>query len=594
MKMKMNRLRVAAIMLTVCVLVLSSAACSNANVTPSDSPTPTPTVTPTDTPSETPSETPTASPEAEVSDPNVYETSLESAPESWNPHTWVSAIDMVMLEYLTTPIVANITSTKFINKAAVEVKDITDSFEDKAKWGLESKVKNYIYQVDLNPLLKWEDGTPINADSYIDSMKELLDPAMGNFRAKRYSVGDEAIRGANKYVNKDKAGQTKYMNAVEVSPSDNPTYYLNPDVPCYFFNNDSMKAFYENGFLPYFFDDNDVDLYQKYADAAKGGYIKVTDEMKAELTLIAVAFGDKNPTAWIEFCFVEDGVYEEATWDDVGVLKTGDYQIVVIMEISTPLDKFNVLMKRNWIVHPNVYEASKTTTDGKITTNYNIPGGVTMSYGPYKLVSFDAGKEIILEKNENWYGWAEGSTDKIYTYEDFGTQNTVRITLPQIKSDNGDSGTTGETGETHKFPFAFETEDAFGNAVTAETLGEKEIFFVHLWATWCGPCVSEMGDLKKIYDKYSDRVGFLALVDDFDSNVKGAKRLLEYNELEFTNISSKVPELSNLLEMVKSGYIPTTILIDGDGNIIGEQIVGSYGMEYADFIDAALKEVNER
>ena len=28
-----------------------------------------------------------------------------------------------------------------------------------------------------------------------------------------------------------------------------------------------------------------------------------------------------------------------------------------------------------------------------------------MSYGPYKLTYFQAGKLYVLEKNENWYGW---------------------------------------------------------------------------------------------------------------------------------------------------------------------------------------------
>ena len=35
-----------------------------------------------------------------------------------------------------------------------------------------------------------------------------------------------------------------------------------------------------------------------------------------------------------------------------------------------------------------------------------------------------------------------------------------------------------------KFPFAFSTVDLYGNTVTEEDLGEKELFVAYLWAVW--------------------------------------------------------------------------------------------------------------
>ena len=34
------------------------------------------------------------------------------------------------------------------------------------------------------------------------------------------------------------------------------------------------------------------------------------------------------------------------------------------------------------------------------------------------------------------------------------------------------------------FPFEFMAVDLFGNTVTDETIGEKQMFFIHFWATW--------------------------------------------------------------------------------------------------------------
>ena len=48
-------------------------------------------------------------------------------------------------------------------------------------------------------------------------------------------------------------------------------------------------------------------------------------------------------------------------------------------------------------------------------------------------------------------------------------------------------------------------------------------------------------------------------------------------------------DLQTLLKKVQSGYVPTTILIDSKGNVIGEQIIGAYGNGYGALIDKALK-----
>ena len=54
------------------------------------------------------------------------------------------------------------------------------------------------------------------------------------------------------------------------------------------------------------------------------------------------------------------------------------------------------------------YEAGKTQTGDMIKTNYATSAETYMSYGPYKLVSFQADKEFRLTRNENWYGWTDG------------------------------------------------------------------------------------------------------------------------------------------------------------------------------------------
>jgi len=148
---------------------------------------------------------------------------------------------------------------------------------------------------------------------------------------------------------------------------------------------------------------------------------------------------------------------------------------------------------------------------------------------------------------------------------------------------------TDTAADTFVFPYNFSAQDLYGNTVTEESLGEKELFFVHFWATWCGPCVNEMPDLAKVAEKYGDKVGFIALLDDYSTAKETAIRIAEASGISFTMVDAKNKDLQELLKKAQSGYVPTTILIDSDGNIIGGQIVGSYGSDYGLFIDKALE-----
>jgi len=140
------------------------------------------------------------------------------------------------------------------------------------------------------------------------------------------------------------------------------------------------------------------------------------------------------------------------------------------------------------------------------------------------------------------------------------------------------------------FPFSFNVQDIYGNTKTEESMGERQLFFVHLWATWCPPCVSEMPELAMVAKEYGDRVGFLGLLDDFSVNPDGAIAIIESSDKPdfFITVDAKDAQLSGLLELVQTGYVPTTVIFTSDGNMF-EPLVGAYGMGYAEILDAILE-----
>ena len=96
------------------------------------------------------------------------------------------------------------------------------------------------------------------------------------------------------------------------------------------------------------------------------------------------------------------------------------------------------------------------------------------------------------------------------------------------------------------FPFSFTAADLYGNTVTEDTLGEKRLFFVHLWATWCPPCIAEMPDLSEVVLMFEDEVGFIGLLVDFSTNSSIALEIKEASgtPASFVNIDVDTPELA--------------------------------------------------
>ena len=169
-------------------------------------------------------------------------------------------------------------------------------------------------------------------------------------------------------------------------------------------------------------------------------------------------------------------------------------------------------------------------------------------------------------------------------------QEAPRDEEPDSETNNEDENNGTEDWVPGIFPFSFTAQDLYGDTITEESMGERKMFFLHLWGTWCPPCVNEMPDLAEIARKYGDRVGFLGLLDDFSTNPDGAKKILESADMPefFFNVDARLPELQDLVILVSSGAVPTTVIITSDGRIT-EQLVGAYGPAYTYVLDHLLE-----
>ncbi len=342
----------------------------------------------------------------------TYHLSMAASPINWNPHAWEMNNESTMMSFIEMPLVDVSIAEDGVNfewvfEGATDLEDVTATYPDREKWLTPNEdgslpTEKLIYKISLNPDAKWADGTPINADTYIYSMQQMLDPAMKNYRANSYFEGDTAIKNSKLYYNNDKAGQPMYGPANE---NEAEQYYLNLSESCVFFGGPA-KDYHDNaGYQPYFCDAEGNDLYAKYPEAE---YVPVTEEVIADLTTMSQTFGDDNPEAWKEWCFAIVGTFAETPWEDVGLIKGDDYTLYYVNE--TPVSAFYMksMMTSNWIVYEPLYEAGKETKENLVATNYGTSAETYMSAGPYKLESFEADKQFVLTRNENWYGWTDG------------------------------------------------------------------------------------------------------------------------------------------------------------------------------------------
>lgn len=133
----------------------------------------------------------------------TYTEALLRLPERWDPHIRETDLDLYVAEYcemgLTDAIPDGTGSYKFVYEMASSIKDITADFDKRDEYGI-TEDEGRVWRISLNPKAVWQDGTPINADTYIYSMLALLDPeAKENTRA-RFTSGAASLLGAAEYA----------------------------------------------------------------------------------------------------------------------------------------------------------------------------------------------------------------------------------------------------------------------------------------------------------------------------------------------------------------------------------------------------------
>ena len=132
--------------------------------------------------------------------------------------------------------------------------------------------------------------------------------------------------------------------------------------------------------------------------------------------------------------------------------------------------------------------------------------------------------------------------------------------------------TTDEPRASRALVFSAKTLD--GETITEEVLSRYDITMVNVWASWCPPCIGELQELGKLYERLPDNVGFLSVTVDDPGDLAAAKGLLQENSCAFICVDGhgSAGLMNGFLNRVMA--IPTTLFLDKNGNEVGQWIVG--------------------
>ena len=130
-----------------------------------------------------------------------------------------------------------------------------------------------------------------------------------------------------------------------------------------------------------------------------------------------------------------------------------------------------------------------------------------------------------------------------------------------------------------KFP-AFEGKDLEGNVVKSDELFSKNaVTVVNFWFTTCSPCVGELSDLEALSKTLAEKGGALIGINSFtldgdETAIADAKEVLSkkgatYPNVYFESNSEAGKFTTNIFAF------PTTYVVDRNGYIVGEPILGA-------------------
>lgn len=171
-------------------------------------------------------------------------------------------------------------------------------------------------------------------------------------------------------------------------------------------------------------------------------------------------------------------------------------------------------------------------------------------------------------------------------------EEIAKLEKESAASESSDNASSKSDESTGVFK-GFKGKDLDGNDVDDSLFAKNKVTVVNFWFSGCKPCVGELSKLNELNEKLKEMGGEVVGVntDTLDNNeagIKEAKEFLKaqgasYKNLTFDSNSTVGKYAGNIMAF------PTTVLVDKDGNIVGEPFMG--GIDDQSNYDQLMKQI---
>ena len=255
-----------------------------------------------------------------------------------------------------------------------------------------------------------------------------------------------------------------------------------------------------------------------------------------------------------------------------GEPKTAEEALALHKEL---LERENALLSENAELWEKVFMAAdKGMTlqeDGK-------------NYGEFLLDTIEGAKDQFTDEE---YEMLKESATEISNIENKLTELENKYPEIMQESIDGDMSVPAgsdmtnppDDGSMQKFP-AFEGKDLDGNPVKSDELfSANAVTVVNFWFTTCNPCVGELSELDALNKELAKKGGALIGVNTFtldgdEAAISEAKDVLAKKGVTYQNVYFASDGEAGKFTTNIFAY-PTTYVVDRNGNIVGEPIVGA-------------------
>lgn len=171
-------------------------------------------------------------------------------------------------------------------------------------------------------------------------------------------------------------------------------------------------------------------------------------------------------------------------------------------------------------------------------------------------------------------------------------EEIAKLEKESAASESSDSSSSKSDESTAVFK-GFKGKDLDGKDVDDSLFAKNKVTVVNFWFSGCKPCVGELSKLNELNEKLKEMGGEVVgintdTLDNNEAGIKEAKEILKaqgasYKNLTFDSNSTVGKYAGNIMAF------PTTVLVDKDGNIVGEPFMG--GIDDQSNYDQLMKQI---